>query len=153
MSGNRKKELVKKARALMEDDSLADALAESIEQQRGALGFLLGMLKDRPRTFNPYVLKGMTIYGEPSSLNRKTAELVAVGAATALACEHCLEAHIKRALDEGATPDEVMDAILVSAAIAESSALSVAFRKFRQEEGRRKRRRNVQREAGRDEKQ
>ncbi len=153
MSGNSKKELIRKAKSLMKDKALAEALAESIEEQRGALGFLLGMLKDRPRTFSPYVLKGMTIYREPSSIDRKTAELVAVGAATALSCEHCLEAHIRRALDEGATRDEVMDAILVSGAIAESSALSVAFRKFRQEEGRRKRGRNAQRGAGRDEKQ
>ncbi len=153
MPRKNKKELIKKAKRLMDDETLAEALAESIEEQRGVLGFLLGMLKNRPRTFNPYVLKGMTIYREPSSIDRKTAELVAVGAATALSCEHCLEAHIKRALDEGATLDEVMDAILVSAAIAESSALSVAFRKFRQQEGKMKGGRNVQKGVGRAEKQ
>ncbi len=138
MAGKNKKELLKKAKSLMEDKALTEALAESIEEQRGSLGFLLGMLKNRPRTFNPYVLKGMTIYRDPFSIDRKIAELVAVGAATAIGCEHCLEAHIKRAVDEGATLDEVMDAILVSAAIAESSALSVAFRKLRQQEGKMK---------------
>jgi alkylhydroperoxidase/carboxymuconolactone decarboxylase family protein YurZ len=47
-------------------------------------------------------------------------------------CEHCLEAHISRAVAEGATFEEVLDAILVAGAIAESSTLAVALRKFKQ---------------------
>lgn len=119
----------------MEDTGLSEALAEMIEKPRGDLGFLLRTLKKRPRSFNPHVLKGITLFREPTALDRKTAELVAVGAATALRCEHCLDAHISRVLDEGATLEEVMDVILISAAVAESSTLSVAFRKFRQQEG------------------
>jgi AhpD family alkylhydroperoxidase len=142
MPKKNKKTLVSKAKHMMEDGNLTEALAEMIIEQRGELGFLLGMLKKRPRSFNPYVLKGLSIYKEPSSLDRKTAELVAIGAATALNCEHCLEAHIPRAIGEGATLEDIMDAILVSGAISESSALSVAFRKFLQQEGKLKRRRN-----------
>ncbi|HXX57268.1 MAG TPA: carboxymuconolactone decarboxylase family protein [Thermodesulfovibrionales bacterium] len=140
MAQVKKKRLLKQAKSLMGNDELAEALSEMLEEQRGALGFLLSTLKKRPRTFNPYVLKGLSIYREPSALDRKTAELVAIGAATALRCEHCLDAHIARAVTEGATLKEVMDAILISGAISESSTLSVAFRKFKQQEGRLKRR-------------
>ena len=129
---------IQQAKSLMKSRELTEALSVLIEKQRGDLGFLLSTLKNRPRTFNPYVLKGMSIYSEPSALDKKTAELVAVGAAAALRCEHCLSAHINRALDEGATTDEVLDAILISGAISESSTLSVAFRKFKQQEGKRK---------------
>ena len=80
----------------------------------------------------------MAIYKEPSALDRKTAELVAVGAAAALRCDHCLEAHLHRAMDEGASLEELMDAILVAGAISESSTLSVAFRKYKQLEGKTK---------------
>jgi AhpD family alkylhydroperoxidase len=135
MAPGKRKEMAKKARALMEDPDLAEALAEAIIEQRGGLGFLLGILKERPRTFNPFILKGMTIYGEPAAIDRKTAELAAVSAATAISCEHCLEAHMSRALETGATMEEIKDVILVSAAICESSALSVALRKYRQLEG------------------
>jgi AhpD family alkylhydroperoxidase len=128
---------IQQAKSLMKSRELTEALSGLIEKQRGDLGFLLSMLKKRPRTFNPYVLKGISIYGEPYALDRKTAELVAVGAAAALRCEHCLTAHINRALDESATTDEVLDAILISGAISESSTLSVAFRKFKQHEGKR----------------
>jgi AhpD family alkylhydroperoxidase len=124
---------------MMKDMDLADELAKAIEKKRGGLGFLLSTLKSRPPTFNPYLLKGMSVYDNPVALDRKTVELIAVSAAAALRCEHCLDAHMERALQEGATPDEIMDTLLISGAISESSTLSVAFRKFKQQEGKSKR--------------
>lgn len=127
--------LIQEAKSLLCKPELADELAEALVGKNGELGFLLKVLKERPRTFNPYLLKGMTVYKEPKALDRKTAELVAVSAAAALHCEHCLEAHMGRAVTEGATLDEIMDTILVAGAISESSMLSVAFRKYKQLEG------------------
>ncbi len=133
-----KKDLVREAKELLCKPELSDELAEALVGKGGELGFLLKVLKERPRTFNPYLLKGMTVYKEPKSLDRKTAELVAVSAAAALHCEHCLEAHMARAVSEGATLDEIMDTILVAGAISESSMLAVAFRKYKQLEGKMK---------------
>lgn len=136
--GNRQKkeDLIKKAKTLMKDGDLAEALAVVIEEKRGSLGFLLGELKDRRhRTFTPFVLKGTSIYAEPAALDPKTVELVAVAASSALRCEHCLEAHMERALQEGASLDEILDVILIAGAISESSTLSVSFRKFKQKAG------------------
>jgi 4-carboxymuconolactone decarboxylase len=130
--------LIQEAKAILCKPELADELAEALVGKNGELGFLLKVLKERPRTFNPYLLKGMTVYKEPKALDRKTAELVAVSAAAALHCEHCLEAHMGRAVAEGATLDEIMDTILVAGAISESSMLSVAFRKYKQLEGKMK---------------
>lgn len=127
--------LIREAKGMLGKNELAEALADLHAGKNGELGFLLKVLKERPRTFNPYLFKGMSIYKEPSSLDRKTAELVAVGAAAALRCDHCLEAHLGRAMNEGATLDEIMDALLVAGAISESSTLSVAFRKYKQLEG------------------
>ncbi|MDA8431405.1 MAG: carboxymuconolactone decarboxylase family protein [Nitrospiraceae bacterium] len=135
-----KKDIVKQADALMKDDALADALVEELENERGGLGFLLGTLREkRPRTFSPYILKGRSVYN-PSALDRKTAELAAVAAASALRCGHCLDAHIERAEQEGASAEEIMDVLLISAAVCESSTLSVSLRRFRQREDRKKRR-------------
>jgi len=135
MNEKNKKELIKKTKDAMADKELAEALCEMIVEQRGGLGFMLGMLSERPRTFNPLILKGLSIYREPAAIDTKTAELVAIAAAAALSCEHCLEAHIDRALTEGATLEEIMDVMLITGAIAESSTLSVAFRKLKQKEG------------------
>ena len=136
MPVNKKRNLLKTVRSLIEDETLAEELARSIEDQRGHLGFLLSTLRKRHRTFSPHVLKGMSVYREPSAIDRRTAELAAISAATALRCEHCLDAHMARAMEEGASLDEILDVMLVSAAICESSTLAVAFRKFRQFEGR-----------------
>jgi AhpD family alkylhydroperoxidase len=127
--------LIQEAKSMMKSSKLTDALCNMIEKQRGTLGFLLGIMRRRPRTFNPFILKGQSIYSEPEALDRKTAELVAVGAASALKCEHCVEAHMQQAINQGATMDEIEDAILISGAIADSSTLSVSMRKFRQLEG------------------
>lgn len=137
----KKKNILKEAEALMNDAKLAAALAAVVEKQNGRLGFLLSTLKERPRTFNPYMLKGRSVYS-PLALDKKTAELVAVAAATALRCEHCLEAHMDRALREGASLEEIMDVLLISGAITESSTLSVAFRKYKQKEGKIRRERD-----------
>ena len=133
-----KKGLIREAKELLCKPELSDELAEALVGRDGELGFLLKVLKERPRTFNPYLLKGMTVYKEPKALDKKTAELVAVSAAAALHCDHCLEAHMARAVAEGATLDEIMDTLLVAGAISESSLLSVAFRKYKQLEGKMK---------------
>lgn len=130
-----KSKIIRDTKTLLEKKELAEALAELHAGKNGELGFLLKVMKERPRNFNPFLFKGMAIYKEPSALDRKTAELVAVGAAAALRCDHCLEAHLHRAMDEGASLEELMDAILVAGAISESSTLSVAFRKYKQLEG------------------
>jgi len=127
--------LLLKAKDLMNNEELAEAIAAAVVKSRGELGYVLKVLKERPRTFTPYLLKGMAVYKEPKALDRKTAELVAVSAAAALHCEHCLEAHMMQAIAEGATLDEIMDTLLVAGMIAESSLYSVAFRKYKQLEG------------------
>ncbi len=145
-----KKDLVKEARELLCRPELSDELAEALVGRGGELGFLLKVLKERPRTFNPYLLKGLTVYREPKALDRRTAELAAVAAAAALHCEHCLEAHMARAAAEGASLDEIMDTLLIAGAISESSLLSVAFRKFKQLEGKVKKGRGKDDPAGTD---
>ena len=133
------KSRIRAVREQLGDEQLTEALVEALIEQNGSLGFILNVLKERPKNFNPFILKGMATYKEPKSLDRKTAELVAIGAAAALRCEHCLEAHMNRASAEGASLDEIMDTLLIAGAIADSSTLSVAFRKFKQLEGKSKR--------------
>jgi len=89
-------------------------------RRTAAAGYVLSVLKERPRTFTPYLLKAWRVQGA-QGLDKKTAELVAVSAAAALHCEHCLEAHMARAVARARTLDEIMDTLLVAGMIAESS--------------------------------
>jgi AhpD family alkylhydroperoxidase len=51
---------------------------------------------------------------KPSVLDRKTKELVAIGASLAAKCQGCLEGHIKKALKFGASREEVSEAIAIA---------------------------------------
>ncbi|HEY7411654.1 MAG TPA: carboxymuconolactone decarboxylase family protein [Vicinamibacteria bacterium] len=51
---------------------------------------------------------------KPSVLDRKTKELVAIGASLAAKCQGCLEGHLKKALKFGASREEVSEAIAIA---------------------------------------
>ena len=50
----------------------------------------------------------------PSAIDRKTKELVAIGASLAAKCQGCLEGHIKKALKFGASREEISEAIAIA---------------------------------------
>jgi AhpD family alkylhydroperoxidase len=47
------------------------------------------------------------------ALRKKDKELIAIGISVVTDCESCMEWHIKQALDDGASQDEVIEAIEV----------------------------------------
>lgn len=117
------------------EEAAADQLVDLLHQRDGQIGLLLRVLRRRPEVFVPYVMQGQRLYHHPQAIDPKTAEFAAIAAAAALMCEHCLDAHMRAARRKGASLDEIFDVLLVAGAVAESSTLSVAFRKFRQLEG------------------
>lgn len=113
------------------------AILEFFKSEYGGTGFLMRTLaEENPEVFIRYALEADRRLGAPRVLEPKIIELVAVAAATALLCDHCLRAHIGSARANGATWEEILDTILVAAHTAESSALSVALRAFKQEKSR-----------------
>ncbi len=128
--------LLQAVESLIEDaDAAADKLLDLLRERDGQVGLLLRVLRRRPEAFVPHVMQGTRLYDAPKAIDPKTAELAAVSAAAALMCEHCLEAHIRAARRKGASLEEIFDVLLIAGAVAESSTLAVAFRKFRQLEG------------------
>jgi AhpD family alkylhydroperoxidase len=51
---------------------------------------------------------------KPSVLDRKTKELVAIGASLTAKCQGCLEGHIRKALKFGATREEISESIAIA---------------------------------------
>ena len=47
------------------------------------------------------------------ALKKKEKELIAIGISIAINCESCMEWHIKQALDDGASEEEILEAIEV----------------------------------------
>lgn len=57
-------------------------------------------------------------------LERKYKELIGLGIAIYAKCEYCINIHIKQALDEGATRDEILEAAAVAVAFGGSPAMA-----------------------------
>ncbi len=47
------------------------------------------------------------------ALDKKQKELIAIGISVVISCESCMEWHIKQALDNGATENQIIEAIEV----------------------------------------
>ncbi len=128
-------ERLEQIRALLRENpaETAAAIMDFFKEHYGGTGFLMRTLvEEKPDVFIRYALDADRLLGPPRALDPKTVELVAVASATALMCDYCLKAHVDSAIANGATWEEIFDTILVAAHIAESSALSVALRSFKQ---------------------
>jgi AhpD family alkylhydroperoxidase len=76
-----------------------------------------------PRMRNIYLKFYKEGYFQPSALDLKTKELIAIGCSLIAKCDGCIEGHIKKALEIGASKQEISDAIVVAIGIAAASVL------------------------------
>lgn len=76
-----------------------------------------------PRLRNIYLNFYKESYFTPSALDLKTKELIAIGCSLVAKCKGCAEGHIKKALELGATKEEISDAIGVAIGIGAASVL------------------------------
>jgi AhpD family alkylhydroperoxidase len=133
------KERLEQIQALLAENpaETRTAILDFFKKEYGGTGFLMRTLaEENPEVFIRYALEADRHLGAPRVLEPKMVELIAVAASTAMLCDHCLRAHIGSARANGATWAEILDTILVAAHTAESSALSVALRAFKQEKAR-----------------
>ncbi len=79
-----------------------------------------------PRFRNIYLTFYKESYFTPTALDLKTKELIAIGCSLVAKCEGCLEGHIKKALEVGATKQEISDAIVVAVGIAAAGIVDMS---------------------------
>ncbi|HZP00602.1 MAG TPA: carboxymuconolactone decarboxylase family protein [Terriglobia bacterium] len=81
----------------------------------------LSMLEPRLRSI--YMNFYKESYFVPSALDLKTKELIAIGCSLIAKCEGCIQGHIKKALEIGASKEEISDAIAVAVGIAAAGVI------------------------------
>ena len=86
----------------------------------------LSMSMIEPRMRDIYRAFYKESYFTPSALDLKTKELIAIGCSLIAQCEGCLEGHIKKALEHGATKQEVSDAIVVAIGISAAAVMDMS---------------------------
>ena len=112
-----------------EGAALAAQLLDEVRTRYGEPPLVARVLSQDPAVYVPMALKNQAVIRD-SRLGAKVAELVAVAAAAALQCEHCIRTHSEQAVRAGAEPDDVFAAMQIAAAVAESSTQSYAFREY-----------------------
>ncbi len=124
-------ETSKKIEAFLEDrEEICDGLFEQFEETLGVVPFILPILRERPDSFAFNGLGDLYTFN-PESMDRVTAELIAVAAAAATGADGCLKVHIGAAMKEGATREQIRDAISIAALIGKTGILGGAFRVMR----------------------
>lgn len=101
---------------------------------REMLNAFLGGLQDLGSTNEAHVEAFMNLLGTtyaPGKLDVKTKELISVAVAAYNRCEYCIVFHVFKALEAGATRDEIMEAAMVAVAFGggPSMAYSVTLLK------------------------
>ena len=71
-----------------------------------------------PRLKNIYAqFYKATYFTDDKALDSKTQELIALACSLISKCDGCLEGHVKKALKEGATKEEISEAIVIAIGI------------------------------------
>jgi AhpD family alkylhydroperoxidase len=112
-------------------DDLGDDVMEDVKEMLGVVPFIFSILRDRPDIFALSAIADYRI-SRPGSLDARTAELVAVAAAAGAGADSCLKVHMGAALKEGASRDEILDALLIAAMIGKTRVLASSLRQFRE---------------------
>lgn len=121
-------------RKFLGDDpqKIVDEILKNMKEEYGDIPYIAkSMSKRKPEAFIFNALQNLFTIKQPKAVSPKIAELLAIAAATAIGCEHCIDFHIKAAMRQfGVSPDEIFDAIMIAGLISQSSKLAVSLRKL-----------------------
>jgi AhpD family alkylhydroperoxidase len=81
--------------------------SETLKQLTAQLRVLRGDTPDVMKAFSGIAQAALV----EKALDRKTKELIAVGIAVAIRCDDCVGFHVKAALEQGASRQEVVEAL------------------------------------------
>ncbi|MGH9336690.1 MAG: carboxymuconolactone decarboxylase family protein, partial [Vicinamibacteria bacterium] len=69
-----------------------------------------------------------TYFTENKALDSKTQELIALACSLVAKCDGCIEGHIKKAMKEGATKEEISEAIVIAIGINAAAIVDMTDR-------------------------
>ena len=103
-------------------------LLEDVRNQYGEVPYIMNFMKDLPEIFIPKTLYDNSIMREFKNLDAETVELISIGVASALRCEHCLKMHIRIAKRRGIKKEKIFYAIMIGASISNAAVLAESTR-------------------------
>jgi AhpD family alkylhydroperoxidase len=103
-------------------------LLEDVRKQYGEVPYIMNFMKDLPEIFIPKTLYDNSIMREFKNLDPETVELISIGVASALRCDHCLKMHIRVAKRRGIKKESIFNAIMIGASISNAAVLAESTR-------------------------
>lgn len=113
-----------------EPDEAVKELLKNIEEDYGEVPFILQAMSDKPNVLLPKIIYDDAVLRSPDHLDEKTVELITIGVATALKCDHCLNMHLRVADRKGISDEEVFEAILIGSALSSTAVMAQAMRVY-----------------------
>lgn len=108
-------------------EATAEEWMKAIEVEYGRVPLIFKRMSERPEVLISHLLYKGTV-AETSPLDPKYVELISMAVGAALKCPHCTGYHMQAAIKMGATREEVLEVILLSGMISNSSVLANAYR-------------------------
>lgn len=113
-------ETVNDAPSLSDDNPIPIATDEPV--------YSYSMLEPRMKKVYGAYYKELYYTPERRVLDPKVQELVSIAASLVAKCEGCIDGHIKKALDLGATKEEISETICIAAAINAAAVIDLTDR-------------------------
>ena len=129
MGRTSKQKFEEKLATIVERGALATAedWMKGIEIEYGRVPLIFKRMSERPEVLISHLLYKGTV-AETSPLDPKYVELISMAVGAALKCPHCTGYHMQAAIKMGATREEILEVILLSGMISNSSVLANAYR-------------------------
>jgi AhpD family alkylhydroperoxidase len=108
-------------------DRTAEEWMKAIEEDYGKVPLIFKRMGERPEVLISHLLYKGTV-AQTSPLDPKYVELISMAVGAALKCPHCTAYHMQSAIRMGATREEILEVILLSGMISNSSVLANAYR-------------------------
>ena len=118
----------------MQNDPELKAEAEKrlriVEEEFGKIPVVNQILSRRPDLFIPNFDTSASLFMKGGAFDNKTKHLIALSAAAANGSLYCIRAQMEDAIHFGATEDEILETLQISAYMGITRVQSVAFRVF-----------------------
>jgi len=108
-------------------DLTAEEWIQAIDKEYGRVPLIFKRMNERPEVLISHLLYKGTV-AQTSPLDPKYVELISMAVGAALKCPHCTGYHMQAAIRMGATREEILEVILLSGMISNSSVLANAYR-------------------------
>lgn len=109
-------------------ESAVSELLEDVRKQYGEVPYIVNFMKDFPDIFISKTIYDNSIMREFKNLDPETIELISIGVASALRCDHCLKMHIRVAKRRGIKKESIFSAIMIGASISNAAVLAESTR-------------------------